>query len=178
MSLFLSQQKILINPSLIRDEFWIVKCIIGQSKKWWKNENGKKNDSRVKTWKGSLEQKRENFWSPMGEANRSMKGQRPDSIRSLYEVLYPFRNQRIWTSYSRMPSSEFLSLSRWVLTLVKLSYSQTTKMNLFKMLDFQRIHFSKKASETCHLFAQPNCEKKIFWARSSNSKSNAPFRVF
>ena len=54
----------------------------------------RKNYSRVKTRKGSLEQKRENFWSLMGEANRRMKGQWPDSIRSLYEVLYPFQNQK------------------------------------------------------------------------------------
>ena len=62
-----------------------------------------------------------------------------------------------------MPSFEFLNLSRWVLTLVKLSYSGTTKMNLFKMLDFQRIHFSRKrplrGATSC---AQPNCENKSF----------------
>ena len=39
---FSANKKILINLSLVQDEFWIVKCIIGQSKKWWKNENGKK----------------------------------------------------------------------------------------------------------------------------------------
>ena len=35
-------------------------------------------------------------------------------------------------------------------------------MNLFKMLDFQRIHIFKKKRvlETCHPFAQPNCENK------------------
>ena len=49
---------------------WIFKCIIGQSK----NENGKKNDSRVKTRKGSLEQKLEKFRKLMGEANKRMKG--------------------------------------------------------------------------------------------------------
>ena len=53
-----------------------------------------KNDSRVKIRKGSLEQKRENFQRLMGRANRKMKGQRPDSIRNLYEVLYPFQNQK------------------------------------------------------------------------------------
>ena len=29
-----ANKKILINLSLIQDEFWIVKCIVGQSKKW------------------------------------------------------------------------------------------------------------------------------------------------
>ena len=37
------------------------------------------------------------------------------------------------------------------------------KMNLFKMLDFQRTNFfQKKALETCHPFAQPICENKSF----------------
>ena len=54
----------------------------------------RKNDSRVKTRKGSLEQKRENFQRLVGRANRKMKGQRPDSIRNLYEVLYPSQNQK------------------------------------------------------------------------------------
>ena len=40
-----------------------------------KNENGKKDqDSRVKTRKGSLEQKREKFRRLMGGENRRMKG--------------------------------------------------------------------------------------------------------
>ena len=110
-----------------------------------KNENGKKNDSRVKTRKGSLKQKWENFWSPMVETNRRTKGQWPDSIRSLYEVLYPFRNRRIWTFYSRMLSLEFSSLSRWVLTLVKMPYSGTKKINLFKKcLIFKEFIFPEK----------------------------------
>ena len=62
-----------------------------------------------------------------------------------------------------MPSPEFPSLSRWVLTLVKLPYLGTKKMNLFKMLDFQRIHFSRKGLENePPLFAQLNCESKSF----------------
>ena len=43
---------------------------------------------------------------------------------------------------------KFLSLSRWVLTPVKLPYSKTKKMNPFKMLDFQRIHFFQKGPES------------------------------
>ena len=48
-----------------------------------KNENGnKEQDSRVKTRKGGLEQKWENFQRLAGKAKkkRRMKGQRPDSI--------------------------------------------------------------------------------------------------
>ena len=42
---------------------------------------------------------------------------------------------------------EFSSLSRWVLMSVKLPYSRTRKINLFKMLDFQRILVSRKGLE-------------------------------
>ena len=45
--------------------------------------------------KGSLEQKRENFRSLIGEANERIKGQRPDSIRILYEVFYHLKNQKV-----------------------------------------------------------------------------------
>ena len=45
-----------------------------------KKEKMKKYDSRVKTRKGNLEQKRENFQRLIGGANRRMKWQRPDSI--------------------------------------------------------------------------------------------------
>ena len=44
-----------------------------------KKEN-EKRDSRVKTRKGGLEQKRENFRRLVGEANRRTKGQQSDSI--------------------------------------------------------------------------------------------------
>ena len=59
----------------------------------------RKNDSRVKTRKGSLEQKQENFWSLMGEANKRMKGQWPNSIWSLYEVFYLLQNQNLNSSF-------------------------------------------------------------------------------
>ena len=55
--------------------------------------------------------------------------------------------------------------------LVKLSYSETTKMNLFKMLDFQKIHFFKKPWKQATHFAQPNRGNKSFQARSSDFKS-------
>ena len=43
----------------------------------------------------------------MGGTNRRMKGQRPDNIRSLFEVLNPFQNRKIWIFYSRAPSQNF-----------------------------------------------------------------------
>ena len=77
-----------------------------------------------------------------------------------------------------MPSFEFPNLSRWVLTLVKFSYSGTTKMNLFKMLDFQRIHFFKKRPWKCAThFAQPNCENKSF-EPDHQIPSHCPIRRF
>ena len=99
----------------------------------------------------------------MGEANRRMKRQRPDSIRIFCEVFYPFQNQEFELPVPECLPPEFSSLPRWVLTHVKLSYSGTTKMNLFKMLDFQRIHLSEKGLENVpSLFAQLNCESKSF----------------
>ena len=55
---------------------------------------------------------------------------------------------------------------------VKLPYSETRKMNLFKMLDFQIIcFFQKKGLKTCHSFCSTKLWKQISWARSSDSKS-------
>ena len=115
---------ILINLSLIQDEFWIVKCIIGQSKKMMKKmKMERKNDSRVKTRKGSLEQKRENFWSLMGKANRRMKGQWPNSIWNLYEVLYLFQNQNLnplfQNALPRIPESITVGLDACQITIFK-----------------------------------------------------------
>ena len=78
------------------------------------------------------------FWRLAGRANKRMKVQQSGSTRSLYKVFYPFRNQRIWTIYSRMPFPIFLSLLRWVLTPDQIIISATRKMNIFKMLDFQK----------------------------------------
>ena len=62
-----------------------------------------------------------------------------------------------------MPSFEFPNLSRWVLTLVKLSYLETKKMNPSKMLDFQRIHFSRKRPWKCAIsLLNQICENKSF----------------
>ena len=56
-----------------------------KNEKWWekkKNENGnKEQDSRVKTRKGGLEQKWENFQKLAGKKKKKrMKGQRPNNI--------------------------------------------------------------------------------------------------
>ena len=45
-----------------------------------KKKEKRKNDSRVKTRKDGLEQKRENSQRLVGEANGRMKGQRPNNI--------------------------------------------------------------------------------------------------
>ena len=80
----------------------------------------------------------------MDEANRKMKGQWPDSIRSLYEVLYLFQNQKIWTFYFKSAFPQISESTTVGLTPIKFPYSRTRKINLFKMLNFQRIHFSRK----------------------------------
>ena len=76
-----------------------------KKKKNWENEE-KKVTLGWKPEKGDLEQKQENFLRLTGRENKRMKGQQPGSIQSLFEVLNPFRNQKIWTFYSK--------LSQWV----------------------------------------------------------------
>ena len=61
----------------------------------------KKRDFRVKTRKGSLEQKR-NLKRLMDGARKWMKGQKLESIWSLHGFLNPFQNRRIWTFYPIM----------------------------------------------------------------------------
>ena len=58
----------------------------------------RKNDFRVKTRKDGLEQKR-NFLRTRGQKKKEKRGQQLDSIRSLYEVLYPFQNQNLNSSF-------------------------------------------------------------------------------
>ena len=78
-----------------------------------------------------------------------------------------------------MTSPNFSSLSRWVLMLVKLSYSGTTKMNLFKMLDFQRIHFSRKRPWKCATISLLNQIVEIsLLSQIIRFQVNAPFRNF
>ena len=62
--------------------FWVHNRTI--EKKWKKNVT-----LGWKPKKGSLEQKWENSQRLTGKANRRMKGQRPDNIRSIYEVFTP-----------------------------------------------------------------------------------------
>ena len=134
----------------------------------------RKNDSRVKTRKGW---KQENFWSFMGEANRKMKGQWPNSIWSLYEVFYPLQNQKFellvpecFPSNSRVYHGGSWRLSRCHIQELK-------KLIFLKNAWFSKnSFFQKKALEMCH----PFCSIKlwIFWARSSDSKSMPYSKIF
>ena len=64
----------------------------------------------------------------------------------------------------------FRNASLWILEFITGSWrlsnchiQELKKINLFKMLDFQRTHFSRKRPLKCAtLFAQPNCENKSF----------------
>ena len=113
----------------------------------------KKNDSRVKTRKGGLERKWENFWRLMGRTNRRMKGQRPNSIRSLYEVFHPFRNQNIFkTRFIISEKSSFwlealknwwslLEISEWGIDLEFDNLAQ--KIYLHNLVEQKEWHVSK-----------------------------------
>ena len=131
-----------------------------------KNEKKKekKCDSRVKIRKRWSRAKIKNLLRIVGGANRRMKGQRPDSIWSLYEVLYLFWNQKMWTLCSKLPSPEFPSLSQLVLMPIKLAYPKTRKKwILLRCLIFKEFIFPEKRPwKRATLFAQLNCEKQIF----------------
>ena len=115
----------------------------------------------MKTRKGGLEQKWENFQRLMGGTNRRMKGQRPDNIRSLFEVLNPFQNQKIWTFYSRVPSPNFWVYHdrSWCLSNCHIQRQQ--KWIFLRCLIFKKFIFPKRALNVPPL-AQPICEDKSF----------------
>ena len=121
-----------------------------------------KNDSRVKTRKGSLEQKQK-FSKTHGRSKQKNERQWPDSIRILYEVLYPFQNKKF-----ELLVLESLPPNFWVYhggswRMSNYHIQRLEKMNLFKMLDFQRICFSRKRPWKCATFLfNQICENKSF----------------
>ena len=128
----------------------------------WERMKMKKCDSRVKTRKGSLKQKR-NSQRLVGGANRRMKGQRPDNIRSLYEVLYLFQDQKfeLLVPECPPPNSRVYHGGSWRLPNCHIQEQQ--KWIFLRYLIFKEFIFPKKKTlETCHLFAQLNCENKSF----------------
>ena len=139
----------------------------------------RKRDSRVKTRKDGLEQKRENFWSPMGEANRRMKGQWPGSIRNLYEVFYPRQNQKFeLLVLERLPSnSRVYHGGSWRLSNCHIQ-ERKKKKNLFEMLDFQRIHFSKKGLWKRAISLLNQIVKMSLLSQIIRFQVNAPFKDF
>ena len=60
----LQPKNILVNYSLVQDECWIFKCMIGQLKKKKMKKKDEKCDSRAKTRKGGLEQRWEELEGP------------------------------------------------------------------------------------------------------------------
>ena len=95
--------------------------------------------------KGSLEQKRkkkfEDSWAEQIEEWKAMTRQHPKPLRGPL----PFPKPKIWTLYSKMLSLEFQSLSWWVLTPVKLPYSDTRKKWIFlRCLIFKKFVFPEK----------------------------------
>ena len=111
--------------------------------------------------KGSLKWKWENLWRLMGGANRRMKRKRLDSTRSIYKVLNPSKIKKSWTFYSRVSSPNFWVYHGRSWRLSNCHIQRLEKMNLFKMLDFQRICFSRKRPWTRHPFCSTKKEKSF-----------------
>ena len=145
--------------------------IIKEKRKWLKKRRNTTLGWKLE--KGSLEQKWENFQRLTGRANKRMKSQQPGSIWSLHGFLNHFQNQKIWTFYSKSVFLEFLSLSRWVLTPVKLSYSKTSKKwILLRCLIFKKIIFPKEGLGNVPPLCPTKLWKWIFWARSLDFRVN------
>ena len=98
----------------------------------------------------------------MGGAKRRIKGNdRIASESSMRSFTLPKSENLNFLSNNAF--SKFLSLSRWVLMLVKLPYSKTRKkLILLRCSIFKEFIFLKKIVEMGYLFAQPNCENKSF----------------
>ena len=94
--------------------------------------------------KGSLERKWENFQRLMGGTNRRMKGQRPDNIRSLFEILNPFQNRKIWTFYSKVPSPNFWAYHGRSWRLSNCHIQRQQKWIFLRCLIFKEFIFPKK----------------------------------
>ena len=134
---------------------------MGQSKK--KNE---KRDSRVKTWKGSLERKR-NLKRLRGGASKGMKGRQPGSIWSLHGFLNPFQIRRIWTFYPIMHFSNSWVYHGGSWCLSNCHIRGLEKWIFLRCLIFKEFLFLEKGLE--HVSSLwPNYEDKFFWVRSSN----------
>ena len=87
---------------------WILNCQVhNRTIEKWKRMKMKKCDSRVKTRKGSLEQKWKKKSKTHGRSKKKNERQRPNNIRILYEVLYPFQDQKpsIPKCFPRIPKS-------------------------------------------------------------------------
>ena len=139
----------------------------------------RKNDSRVKTRKGSLEQKKqENFWSLMGEANRRMKGQWPNSIWSLYEVLYPLQNQKfeLLVPECLPPNSWIYHGGSWRLSNCHIQEQQ--KWIFLRCLIFKEFIFPKKGLGNAPSLLLNQIVKINLLNQIIKSQINTPFGDF
>ena len=126
----------------------------------WKK---KKHDSRVKTQKGQSRAKMRKFSKTYGQSEQ--KNEKSTTRKHLKPLWGPQTLPKPKNLNLLFKSSfpKLLSLSRWVLTSVKLAYSETRKKWIFlRCLIFKEFVFPEKALETCHLFARPNCKNKYF----------------
>ena len=117
----------------------------------------------MKTRKGGLKQKREIFFLK-SHGRRKQKNERVMTGQHLKPLRgpLPFSKPKIWTPRSKKPSPELSSLSRWVLTPVKLPYSGTKNNESFQNAWFSKNSFFQKKGplKSATSCAQPNCENK------------------
>ena len=112
------------------------------------------------------------------EANRRMKGQRPNNIRSLYEVLYPFQNQ-IFEPFV----SEWLPLNSWVYhsgswRLSNCHIQERQKWIFLRCLIFKEFIFPEKFLRNVPPLLLNQIMKINLLSQIIRFQVNAPFRDF
>ena len=96
----------------------------------------------------------------MGEVNRRVKGQWPNSIWILYEVFYPLQNQKFELLVPKCPPRLYHGGS-WRLSNCHIREQQ--KWIFLRCLIFKEFIFLKKRPWKCAIsFAQLNCGNKSF----------------
>ena len=133
----------------------------------------------MKTQRGSPEQKWENFWRFASGANRRMKGQWPDSIRSLYEVLYPFQNQKFDPSILERlpPNSRVYHSGPWRLSNCHIQRLEKNEFFL-RCLIFKEFVFPEKSFENVPPFLLNQIVKINLLSQIIRFPSQCPIQRF
>ena len=153
--------------------------MIGELKKKKLSEKKKKHDSRVKTRKGQYRAEMRKFsktYEQSEQKNEKSTTRKHPKPPWVPQSLPTPENPNLLSKGFSFPN--FLSLSRWVLTLVKLPYSETRKNESFKMLDFQRICFPKKSLGNVPFLCSTKFVKINLLSHIIRFQVNALFRDF